>query len=356
MKKLALLGPIATIILAFALTSCGGSSSTPPNFVIPGNLQSYLSTPTYVEGTDELAAFMAINSFRHSMGLGYWQQNVYLDQAAKNHILYSMANGASFQQDSEVDGNVGYTGTTPAKRAIYTGYYVLANTPTASNEPTAAVGELYSLGTGAEVVNSMINTIYHRSGLMSQATRVMGLARDTTGAATPETHWWISHGRLDAGQQVASNYLSFYPLNQQTSVPLSMTPEYPSVYSNQANFNFATQTSSPVSFTSSAMTNLAVNSFTVTQAGSSTPLTGTVWTIFNDPNLSSLDFSKAMPSLSTPPAPVPTISPYEAYWVGDKPFLPNTTYNVTFTGSTYFINYALTNAVTSSWSFTTGST
>lgn len=128
-----------------------------------------------------------------------------------------------------------------------------------------------------------------------------------------------------------------------------MTPEKPSVYSNQPNFNFATQTSSPVSFMSSANANLTVKSFTVTPAGSSTPLPGTIWTSANDPNLSSSD--------PNTPVPVPTLSNYEAYWVGNAPFLPNTTYNVTFTGSTLLVQSGInyTNDVTQNWSFTTGS-
>lgn len=301
------------------------------------------------------------------MGLGYWEQSPLLDQAASNHMAYSIANDPTFQQDIEVDGNAGFTGTTPSKRAIHTGFFSIINTFTERNVSYAAVGELYAQGAGAGVVNSMINTIYHRSGLLAQSTRYIGLGRDTTGVATPDTHWWFSHGRTDVnllingqmigGQSVASNYLSNYPLNQQTNVPLSMTPESPSVYSNRPNFNFATQTSSPVSFTSAASTNLTVTSFTVTPAGSDTPLPGTIWTLFNDPNLSASN-----PDNTTPSTPVPTIPNYEAYWVGDAPFLPNTTYNVTFTGTTLLVQTfqnnitynAITTDVAQSWSFTTG--
>jgi len=340
MKKIALL-----IVAAFALASCGGSS-TPSDYVVPANLQTTLNTPTYPAGSDEeLNAFNAINKFRNSAGLGYWQQNVLLDAAARNHMAYSALNRFTFQQDVEVENKPGFTGITPSQRAINAGYFVLADTLTAKNVPTAAVGELYAVGPGVSVIDSMINTIYHRSGLMEQATVDIGLVRDTTGPATPETHWWFNHGRLNNGQNVASDYVFNYPFNLQTNVPLSMTPENPSVYSNQTNFNFAKQTSSPVSFTSAASTTLAVTSFTVTPAGSSTPLPGIVWTILNDPNLLSSNSSSTA---------LPTLSSHEAYWVGNAPFLPNTTYNVTFTGSTSVTGNSVTNAVTQSWSFTTG--
>jgi|GEM_PF-3060120 len=375
MKKSAF---IATIISALTLTACGGSSDSSYN-VIPANLQTTLITPTYAAGSDELAAFYAINNFRNGMGLGYWAQNTLLDQSASNHMAYSNANDPTFQQDIEVEGKAGFTGITPSKRAISTGFFNLINTLTERNVPYAAVGELYAQGAGASVVNSMINTIYHRTGLLAQSTRFLGMARDTTGVASPDTHWWFNHGRIDVsqltngqfigGQSVGSDYLSFYPINQQTNVPLTMTPENPSVYSNQPSFNFATQTSSPVSFTSAASTHLTVTSFTVTPAGSTAPLPGTIWTIQNDPNLSASTPTDAPPSLSNPPAPAPTIANYEAYWVGNAPFLPNTTYNVTFTGSTLLVQNSSFNEATQtwitynevntdvakSWSFTTGS-
>jgi len=110
MKKLAFIGMIVT---AFTLVSCGGSSNTvPSNIVIPGNLQSYVSAPTYTAGTDELAAFNAINSFRSSMFLGYWDQNVQLDTAAQHHMAYSSANDPTYQQDIEINATPALTGYT----------------------------------------------------------------------------------------------------------------------------------------------------------------------------------------------------------------------------------------------------
>lgn len=339
MKKIVLL-----VLAVLSLASCGGSS-TPSDYVVPANLQEKLITPTYPAGSDELDAFNAINAFRRSMGLGYWKQNVLLDLAAQKHMAYSILNDLTFQQDLEVAGNPGFTGITPSQRAINVGYFVLADTLTAKNAPTAVVGELYAAGPGKSVVNSMVNTIYRRSGLLEQSTVDVGLFRYITGQTTPETRWWFNHGKLNTAQNVASDFVLYYPINLQTNVPLSMTPENPSVFSNQPNFNFAKQTSSPISFTSAASTTLTVTSFTVTPAGSSSPVPGTVWTILKDPNLFSSNLSAA---------PAPTLSSHEAYWVGNTPFLPNTTYNVTFTGSTNLIGDTVTKGATQSWSFTTG--
>lgn len=370
MKKSALFGVIVT---AFSLVSCGSSNSIPHDIVIPGSLQAY-TPPDYVTGTEELAAFVAINSYRTSMGLGAWQQNTYLDMAAQNHMAYSVANChgsvTPFMDDLESacpsNPNLS-SGATPSARAIAVGYSYLTNTVTATNVPTASVGELYATGSattngsGLDFINSMVNTIYHRSGLLTQATVQMGLARDTAGTITPATptHWWISHGRLTGSQSVSSNYVGVYPLNNQLSVPLSMTPEYPSVYSNVPNFNFATSTSSPVSITLSSLVNISVASFTVTPATCATApctaLPGKIWTMSNDPNLNTADYSAATTNLITAPNPVPTIPGNEAFWVGTAPFLPNTTYNVSVTGTTYLIPYAVTNPITQTWSFTTGS-
>lgn len=362
MNKSALIGVVVTLL---SLVSCGGNSNQiPSNIVLPGSTQSYLNAPTYAAGTEELAAFQAINQFRFSVGLGYWEQNILLDHAAANHMYYSVSNQAlvanPFQTDLEaqtINGTptAGFTGITPSARGIAVGYYVLENIITAQNVPTAVVGELYSTGSGVNAVNDMINTIYHRSGLMAQSTRQIGIARDTAGVATADTHWWFNHGRLDAGQSMSSDYISQYPLNQQLGVPLSMTPEFPSVYSNQTNFNFATMTSSPVSLTTAAIVNLSPQSFTVTPANSSTPLSGTIWTMSNDPNLNTNSNTTSINGLINPPPPAPTIPANEVFWVGKAPFLPNTTYNVTFTGTTYLVPYGITNPITSTWSFTTGS-
>jgi hypothetical protein len=377
MKKLAILG---IAVAALALVSCGGSQSVPKNAVIGGNEQNYVSQPTYVANSEELAAFTAINSFRQAMGLGVWQQDIRLDNSALNHMLYSIANPStstnpyqtSFQNDIEVTTATGtcgivprtcFTGATPSARAIWSGYYVLENQINALNVPTAVVGELYSTGSGANIVHDMVNTIYHRGAIMAQSTTQVGLARDTHGTITDTTptHWWINHGRLNAGQSVASNYVGLYPLNAQTDVPLSMTPEYPNVFINQPGYSansatyFATNTSSPVSVFTSTLVNLTAITFTVTPAGTNTNLGGTIWTMNNDPNLNTADYSSANINLSTPPTPVPTIPANEVFWVGDHPFAPNTTYNVYFYGTTYLVPYAITNPIVLNWSFTTGS-
>ncbi len=356
MKNLAFIGLLAS---AFTLASCGGGTTIPSNLVLPGSPQSYLSPPTYVQGTDEYNAFYAINTFRFNLGLGYWQQNVLLDQAAQNHMAYSTANDSSFEQDLETEATpalTGFTGTTPSLRAIYSNYYVFTNTITQTNIKAASVGELYSVGTGANVLQTMANTVYHRSGLMTQSTRSVGLARDTSGTASANTHWWISHGKLDSGQSVPSSYFSVYPLNQMSNVPLSMTMESPSVfpaYTTAA--QFAANTSSPISIHTAAINKLNVTNITVTMQGSGTPLPGKVFTMSNDPNLNTASYSAAALNLTSPPPPAPTIPGYEAYWIGTAPFLPNTTYTVNFTGSTYLTVYGLSNNVAQTWTFTTAS-
>src|SRR4051812_31275489 len=98
---------IAISLSTLALISCGGSSDSSSQ-AIPANLQTTLVTPTYTPGSDEYAAYYAINNFRNSMGLGYWEQNTLLDQAASNHMTYSIANDPTFQKDIEIEGNVGF--------------------------------------------------------------------------------------------------------------------------------------------------------------------------------------------------------------------------------------------------------
>jgi len=336
MKKIALIGLCASVL---TLASCGGSSTS------TSAIAAYLQTPvaaTYTD-PDTLSAFNAINTFRNTMGLGYWSQNTLLDLAAANHMHYSTLNDPTYQVDLEVAANQGFTGLQATDRALSVGYGSI----TAPN----VVGEFYSTGTGtptltstgtatttgATIIDGIVNTIYHRSGLLAQTTREVGIARNdlALGSASAATHWWINHGRLDTGQYNASTFTMVYPISGQIGVPLHMDVELPQPFPDVSAAQTATSLSSPISFSTAQGTTITVTTFTVTPSFSTTPLSARLMTMTNDPNL--------------------YLASHEAYLVANAPFLPNTTYNVSFTGTSYLPLYGITTALAQNWSFTTGS-
>jgi hypothetical protein len=97
----------------------------------------------------------------------------------------------------------------------------------------------------------------------------------------------------------------------------------------ELNYNdYSTKTSSPITFYSANGTTLSVTTFTVTQAGQSTPLSARLLTAATDVN-------KA-------------VQPNVAHIIGNAPFLANTKYVVTFVGAVNGVS------VSKTWSFTTG--
>jgi len=284
--------------------SANGSDSTGTS---SETLQTTVPTPSYPVGSANLDTFNAINTFRQSLGLGLWAQNAHLDQAAQNHVNYEVANNVL--SDVETNGLPDFTGATVLNRVLYTGYN------------GNGVGEVGSSIGGSAAVAGLINTVYHRSGLMNQSAIQVGIA-NSSDASDPVSV--VNYGYLSSMQSNAPGFTAYYPLNGQTGVNLFIYPEDIIAFPN------LTLPSSPISFISALGTELLVTSFTVTEAGASAPLPSSYLTDDNDPN--------------------DTLDSNEAYLVGNAQFSPNTKYNVTFTGT---VNGE---PVFAQWSFTTGAT
>jgi uncharacterized protein YkwD len=294
--------------------ACGGgggsadiSDTITPSIPIPlSDLQLVVPPPSYLTNTENVASFEAMNAFRSSLGLGLWAQNSKLDMAAQNHVNYEVLHHVFGH--AEVLGLPGFTGVDATERAAYVGY--MANW----------VGEL-GAGIGAEGVNALVNSVYHRSGLMNQSMSEVGIANSTDPTYQVQS---ISFSNALKTQHNAPDYVAVYPLDQQTNVPLTMVAEtvdpFPTIASP----------SSPISFISAAGTKLEVIHFTVTAQGAVTPLSTQLITQDNDPN----------------PGYLPS---HEAYIVGMTPFSPNTVYNVSFVGAVNNVQ------INKEWSFTTAS-
>jgi len=303
-----------------------GSTSQP----VQQNLQVAV-VPTYAADSEELNYFNTVNTFRTSQGLGPLKQNAAYDAASKAHALYIDQNDPNDQlSHSETAGNPGFTGTNPYNRVIAQG-----GTATLVTEEAGYPNVQGVPGAGTDFANVLIDTVYHRASLLFQGATEIGVWIGMTPPPAAPASSVSDLGYLQ--QQVNSGtYFNCYPINGQTGVALHMQAESPSPF--PASVNVATQTGYPISCASQQTTTFTVSSFTITQQGTSSPLSATQILGTQDPNL--LGNNNL------------------AYLVANAPLLPNTTYTVSVSG---LVTGTATGSstgipVSQTFSFTTGST
>jgi len=332
---------IALMTASFTLSACGGGGSstetntstnsnsnpiqqpvtppvtppiTPP--VTPpldsGHLQTTVPVPTYAATTAELFTFNEINTFRKALGLGLVSQNTALDKAAVNHVNYISINKTPGHIESPV--LQGFTGKSPTDRQVFAGF-------------TGKVlgGEVISFAPMPQAIYSLINSVYHRDIIAAQYITNMGLSYGA-GWGSPLA---VEFGSITL-QNNSPTFTTNYPLDGQVGLPLATFAEFPSPLPNTINSlsDFATKTSSPITFYSAFGTALTVKTFTVTAAGSITPLASSLITSSSDENK--------------------LVGSNTAHLIANAPFLANTKYTVKFEGSIDGI------AISKAWSFTTG--
>jgi uncharacterized protein YkwD len=342
----------AGIVVTLALAGCGGSGggasstgpvagtpSTPTVPTTPTNPTPPVSTvqavslqaavpAAYAAGSTADIAFKKLNAFRAVQNLGPVNQNANADIAAKNHQFYVFTNQSGANGHVEVAGKPGFTGASVMDRLVAAGY------PAISASEVIAFG-LEQGNPNATAVDNLINTVYHRAAMMTQGFTVVGIAGDDD-----NNPLYIDFGATKL-QVNAGDYVGVYPANGQTGVFLTHSLEAPNPFYQELEMtqaNMCAKTSSPISLTSEASTILSVTTFTVTEAGQTTPL---------DVRLITSSTSAQDTSYLTPNA---------AFIVGKAPFKPNTTYNVRFVGKATGTATGATNglAIDKSWSFTTG--
>lgn len=302
--------PPVTCIAPQVLTN--GACVTPAPTVTPAKLQTSVPTPTYLAGSEELAAFNEFNGFRKMMGLGPVAQNVKLDLAANNHANYEVVNLVFGH--TEDPSKTGFTGVTPGDRMKFAGY-------------AWGFTEMGAGGGGKIGVRSLMNSIYHRDGVALQQIIDVGFGFNSGWVKPLFVETGLGAG---LGQNNASDFVTTYPVDLQTDLPLAMGGESPSPFTDidSTTNDVLTKTTSPVSIYSALGTTLAVTSFTVTEDGQTTPLDVRLITKENDINK--------------------FIGPNVVHIVGKAPFNVKTKYNVSFTGNVNGV------ALVKKWSFTTG--
>jgi len=337
MKKISSLVAVSVSLLISACGGGGSSSNTPSSPIIitppvttptitPANLQTNVTAPNY-SMPQAANVFNAINNFRANQGLGLVKQDLSLDISTDSHNKYCDINQC--YSHTQEPSKLGFTGITPGDRAVYTNYGSASVT-----EVAASQSYLVPEGVETSLVNSLINTVYHREVLMNQAVTDIGvsyLVKSTMiqGQTSPlfTVYLYVDLG-LKKMQNNASDFVTVYPRDNQSDVTLFMNTELPnpvpdiSVTQNE----FSRKTSSPVSFTVALGKTLKVKTFKIKNA------------------LTNMDFPARLITQSTDSL----MNLNSAYLVGYQPFEKNTKYIVEFDG--------LSNGteITKTWSFTTG--
>lgn len=332
------------VSLALGIAGCGGggggdAGTTPPVVTVPpivvppvvvapvSDLQTTIPAVTYAVDSDEYLLIKTLNDFRSAVGLGLFAQDTRLDLTAQNGLKYHALNpDVNYSALDAATGiplfhiedpaRPGFTGVMPLDRAKFAQY------------PGTYVGEsgAYRYGISAPaVIQTLIGGIYHRQGLMIQPPKDVGVAVGTDVLKTVI----IETGIRTSSQLNAKDFLGVYPYDKQVSVPLSPSAETPNPYPDVAVADVPLTKGYPISVTAEQSSILLVTTFTVTEAGATTPLPSAVITKANDPNKS--------------------VDANFVFLTPNSILKLNTTYNVSFVGTRDGV------AVSKSWSFTTKS-
>ena len=326
---------IATVL---SLTACGGGGggnpppSPPPPAPAPAPvptapIAAQLSVPTPVGyDADRLAAFNRLNELRLSAGLGMLAQSTAMDQAAQAHAEWMVAND-SFTHD-EVAGTPGFTGLNWPRRDAAFGYV-----------PVEGAEVMTGPAHGAHGVDLLINTVYHRAGMLAfepvdigigwtdgaAANVSMPLVMDITRPGTDTTR--------GLGQDAQANIhgVEIWPVDGARDVPLRLGLEFPNPVLSQDVLSLGT----PASITVAETKTISAASFVMTNSSTGAIVPVRVLTNTNDPNF-------LVPESFIAAIPLAILA-------------PDTTYEVAFSGSAVERVSGSTEAINRTWMFTTTS-
>ena len=335
---------LTVVAASLTLVGCGGgggstSSTTPvaptppvantcangavdyPSCAVIGqaNLVTAIAAPTYVSGSIQLQALNDLNAIRQSLGLGLVNQNPLLDASSLNHLNYIQSYPLSGH--AEAFGTTGFTGVDATARAKYVGYVSQwgVGEVMGISYPTDTNGKYIS------TINAMMDTVYHRSALLTQWITDIGFATLTAPNSTIDTGF-VSDFSSVAMQYNAPNFTMHYPLDGQNGVKTYMWSENPDPVPAVANKGY------PISFTSAKGTVLNVTSFVLTQGSSTVPVT--------------LVNSQTSPNANY-------LLSNEAYIVPNAYLQNSTNYTVNITGTITYQDGSHAIPVNTTWSFTT---
>jgi uncharacterized protein YkwD len=315
-----------TIMLTSLLVACGGSggggdsSSMTPSSPAVQPVPGTLSTPQYASTSAQLAAFNLLNQYRQQCGFPALQENTVLDTAAQNHAKYMGLNSAV--SDTEVSGNPGFTGTTYVARAVVAGF------PRSAFGSGVSAGYSTNVSTteakfGENLVYQWLSGVYHLGAVMYPINTIgIGVYEtQTADSGYTFTNVWGTISLLNTQAQPMSNTPLTFPCQGVTGIAYTDNSESPTP-PNASGTGWGT----PVMVMGNSIDNIVLKSASMSGPSGSVSLQ-----ILN----SSTDPNKEIQS-------------YEAVAYPTSPLSPNTTYNVSLTGT---MNGT---AFSRSFTFTTG--
>ena len=327
---------IATVLSLIACSGGGGSDAPvpppPPPAPVPAPspsptapIAAQLSVPTPVGyDADRLAAFNRLNEIRMAAGLGMLAQSTAMDQAAQAHADWMIAND-SFTHE-EVEGTVGFTGVNWPRRDEAFGYV-----PIEGAEVMA--GSLH----GAQGVDGLINTLYHRAFMLAFEPVDVGIGWSSLAATSVSMPLVIDMSRpgtdttrgLGQTAQPSISGVEIWPINAAHDVPLRLGLEFPNPVPSQD----VSTLGMPASVTVGEIRTLTVISFTMTNIVTGAVVPVRILTSQSDPNL-------LLPASFAAVVPLGVLA-------------PNTAYQVTFSGSAIDRLSGVVERIDRAWSFTT---
>jgi hypothetical protein len=330
----------ALIATVLSLTACGngggGETAVPPPPPPPASspaptpaapIAAQLTVPAPVGyDAERLAAFNRLNEIRLSAGLGMLAQSTAMDQAAQAHADWMIAND-SFTHE-ETAGTPGFTGLNWPRRDEAFGYV-----------PIEGIEVMTGPVHGAQGVDLLINTVYHRAGMLAFEPVDLGIGWSSGAAANVSMPLVIDITRpgtdvvrgLGQAPQASIHGVEVWPVDGAREVPLRLGLEIPNPVPSQDVLTLGT----PISIIVDEIKTISVTTFVVTNSTSSTVVPARILTSQNDPNL-------------FVPASFVAVIPLSA-------LAPNTSYRVVFSGTAVDRLSGAFEQIDRTWSFMTAS-
>jgi uncharacterized protein YkwD len=232
-----------------ALLACGGGGDSPANpppapggggsggsgqpqlkvFVEPPKVLS-VPEPSYTNA-HRLSAFKRLNELRSQAGLGLLKQNTQIDIAAQGHSAYQALN--NLITHDEIIGNPGYVAAEAPDRLVdqkvlpgrvtKAGYQNSIET----HEVLADFMPQFANKTGAQLIDSLMGTPYHRSGMLIPQIADIGVGYDQS---TSRGFLTVNLARTTSNTQGApdlKDLITTWPPANSTDIPTTMGNELP---------------------------------------------------------------------------------------------------------------------------------
>lgn len=319
-----------------AQTCDNGATNYPDCSSIPAKLQTTIVMPPYASGSEDLMVFNYFNDLRTTLGLGKLSYSAELDKASLNHSTYIKLNQVG--GFSETVGRPGFTGATLADRVIQAGY----------TDKLTGLGVSGGLAFGNSklgALKSLLNSVYHRRILLQQmwtdvGSSMMCISVDNTncnrganGEVIPDFLSMTVAHKNNVLQRNASDFLMTYPMDKNTDVPISMVGETTNPFPQYPDGLVWGKVGYPIEIAVEDSQTISVQTFTITEEGSTSPLAATMMTSQSDPNR--------------------LITKNEAFLIANTALKPMTKYTVTFVGTATTPGSKVIRSINKVWSFTT---